>query len=391
MKHIKTRWLVIGVVLLALLAGVWRAMSHKRAQQEAASAPVAEQTQVELASSDVMKAELRDITQGLAVSGTVKAVNYAVIKARVAGELKEVLAREGDAVKAGDVLARIDPIEYQRRWLQAAETASAAKSQMEIAQRAWDSNKALVDQGFISKAAMDNSIASYQGAVASHKAAIAGADVARKALDDATLRAPFAGIVSGRAAQVGERVAIDAKIMELVDLNQLEVEVPLSPSESMDVRVGQAASLQIEDRKDTVGAKVKRISPSAQTGSRSVLIYLALDKAEGMRHGLFAKGILGLGKSQVLAIPLSAVRTDRAQPYVQTVEQVDKQWRVVHKTVSLGIRGMDLAQPESETWVGVSGLNEGSTVLKGQVGALREGMVVKYTTTAPALAASTTP
>ena len=391
MKHIKTRWLVIGVVLLALLAGVWRAMSHKRAQQEAASAPVAEQTQVELASSDVMKAELRDITQGLAVSGTVKAVNYAVIKARVAGELKEVLAREGDAVKAGDVLARIDPIEYQRRWLQAAETASAAKSQMEIAQRAWDSNKALVDQGFISKAAMDNSIASYQGAIASHKAAIAGADVARKALDDATLRAPFAGIVSGRAAQVGERVAIDAKIMELVDLNQLEVEVPLSPSESMDVRVGQAASLQIEDRKDTVGAKVKRISPSAQTGSRSVLIYLALDKAEGMRHGLFAKGILGLGKSQVLAIPLSAVRTDRAQPYVQTVEQVDKQWRVVHKTVSLGIRGMDLAQPESETWVGVSGLNEGSTVLKGQVGALREGMVVKYTTTAPALAASTTP
>lgn len=383
MKHIKTRWLVIGVVLLALLAGVWRAMSHKRAQQAAASALAAEQTQVELASSDVMKATLRDITQGLPVSGTVKAVNYAVIKARVAGELKEVLAREGDAVKAGDVLARIDPTEYQRRWLQAAETASAAKSQMEIAQRAWDSNKALVDQGFISKAAMDNSIASYQGAVASHKAAMAGADVARKALDDATLRAPFAGIVSGRAAQVGERVAIDAKIMELVDLNQLEVEVPLSPSESMDVRVGQAASLQIEDRKDTVGAKVKRISPSAQTGSRSVLIYLALDKAEGMRHGLFAKGILGLGKSQVLAVPLSAVRTDRAQPYVQTVEQVDQQLRVVHKTVSLGIRGMDLAQPESETWVGVSGLNEGSTVLKGQVGALREGMVVKYTTTAP--------
>jgi len=391
MKHIKTRWLVIGVVLLALLAGVWRAMSHKRAQQEAASAPVAEQTQVELASSDVMKAELRDITQGLAVSGTVKAVNYAVIKARVAGELKEVLAREGDAVKAGDVLARIDPIEYQRRWLQAAETASAAKSQMEIAQRAWDSNKALVDQGFISKAAMDNSIASYQGAIASHKAAIAGADVARKALDDATLRAPFAGIVSGRAAQVGERVAIDAKIMELVDLNQLEVEVPLSPSESMDVRVGQAASLQIEDRKDTVGAKVKRISPSAQTGSRSVLIYLALDKAEGMRHGLFAKGILGLGKSQVLAVPLSAVRTDRAQPYVQTVEQVDNQLRVAHTNVTLSIRGMDLAQPESETMVGVTGISEGSTILKGQVGVLREGLVVKYTTTAPALAASTTP
>jgi RND family efflux transporter MFP subunit len=391
MKKIPTRWIVIGVIVLAIVAGIWRAMSNKRAQQVAAATTAVAVTQIELASTDVLKAELRDITQGLAISGTVKAVNYAVIKARVAGELKEVVAREGDAVKAGDVLARIDPTEYQRRWQQASETASAAKSQMEIAQRAWDSNKALVDQGFISKAAMDNSVASYQGAVASHKAAIAGADVARKALDDATLRAPFAGIVSGRAAQVGERVGIDAKVMELVDLSQLEVEVPLSPSESMDVRVGQLAALQVEDRKDNIGAKVKRISPSAQTGSRSVLIYLTLDKAEGLRHGLFAKGILGMGKSQVMAVPLSAVRTDRAQPYVQVVEQVGEQLQVMYKTVTLGMRGMDLAQPESETMVGVTGLSEGSTVLKSHVGALREGMAVKYTAAAanaPAVNAS---
>jgi RND family efflux transporter MFP subunit len=391
MKHIKPRWIVIGVVVLALVGGIVRAVSNKRAQQAAAAAPAGTLTQIELANTDVMKAELRDITQGLAVSGTVKAVNYAVIKARVAGELKEVVAREGDAVKAGDVLARIDPTEYQRRWQQAAETAAAAKSQMEIAQRAWDSNKALVDQGFISKAAMDNSIASYQGAIASHKAAIAGADVARKALDDATLRAPFAGIVSGRAAQVGERVAIDAKIMELVDLSLLEVEVPLSPSESMDVRVGQIASLQIEDRQALVGAKVKRISPSAQVGSRSVLIYLALDKAEGLRHGLFAKGILGMDKSHVLAVPLSAVRTDRAQPYVQVVEQTGDQLQVAHKPVTLGVRGMDLTQPESETMVGVTGVAEGSTVLKGHVGALREGMAVKYTAAASAPTASAAP
>ena len=382
MKHIKTRWIVIGVLLLALLGGIWRAMSDQIAKKAAAAAPAVAQTQVELASTDVMKAELRDITQGLAISGTVKAVNYAVIKARVAGELKEVLAREGDTVKAGDVLARIDPTEYQRRWQQAAEQATAAMAQMEIAKRAWENNQSLAAQNFISKAAMDNSLANFLGADASYKAAIAGANVARKALDDATLRAPFAGIVSGRAAQVGERVGIDAKIMELVDLNQLEVEVPLSPSESMDVRVGQMAALQVEDRKETLGAKVKRISPSAQTGSRSVLIYLALDKAEGLRHGLFAKGILGMGKSQVLAVPLSSVRTDRAQPYVQVVETVGDQLQVAHKIVVMGVRGMDISQPESETMVGVTGLNEGSTVLKSNVGALREGMVVTYTASA---------
>ena len=93
MKHLKPRWIILAVIVLALGAGVMRAMNNKRAQQAAASAPASVVTQVELASSDVMKAELRDITQGLAVSGTVKAVNYAVIKARVAGELKEVVAR----------------------------------------------------------------------------------------------------------------------------------------------------------------------------------------------------------------------------------------------------------------------------------------------------------
>ncbi len=98
MKQIKTRWIVIVIVVLALVAGIVRAVINKRAQQAAASAPASVISQLELAPTDALKADLREITQGLAISGTVKAVNYAVIKARVAGELKEVLAREGDAV-----------------------------------------------------------------------------------------------------------------------------------------------------------------------------------------------------------------------------------------------------------------------------------------------------
>jgi len=376
----KTRWFIIVVVVLALTAGIWRALTVKQAKKEAAAAPAVLQSNIELARTDVLTVNLRDLTQGLAISGTVKALNYAVIKARVAGEVKEITVREGDAVVAGQVLARIDPTEFQRRWQQALEQASAAKAQMEIAQRQWDNNKALVEQGFISKAASDNSLASYQGAVASHKAAIAGADVARKSLDDATLVAPFSGVIALRAAQLGERVGIDAKVLELVDLRQLEVEAPLSPSESIDVRVGQVANLQLEDRPNFVTAKVQRISPSAQTGSRSVMVYLRLDQPQGLRHGLFAKGLLGLGKSQVLAVPLSAVRSDRAQPYVQVVEKVGDTFQVAHKNVVLGVTGTDLTQPESEPLVGVTGLDAGATVVKGQVGALREGLTVTYTT-----------
>jgi len=274
---IKTRHVVIAVILLALLAGIWRALSARRAQQQSASAIATTQTSIEIAQSDVLVVQERNLTQTLGVSGTVKALNYAVIKAKVAGELKEVTVREGDRVSAGQVLARIDPIEYQQRWNQLKEQAAAAKSQLEIAQRQWESNKALVDQGFISKVALDNSQASLQGAIANHRAAMSGADVARKALDDSVLVAPFAGVIAVRSAQPGERVGVDARVMELVDLSQLEIETPLTPSDSVDVRVGQTARIQIEDRPQMVSAKVKRISPSAQAGSRSVMVYLSID------------------------------------------------------------------------------------------------------------------
>ena len=371
--------IALAIVVVALAFGIVRAISAKKAQQLAATRASLEQGQIELSQNDVLTAEVRELTQGLAVSGTVKALNYAVIKARVAGELKEITVREGDSVKAGQVLARIDPIEYQRRYEQAQEQAIAAKAQMEIAQRQWDTNKALVDQGFISKTALDNSLASFQGAVASHKAAIAGADVARKSLDDSVLRAPFAGVIAVRVAQLGERVGIDAKVLELVDLRQLEVEAPLSPSDSVDVKIGQTAQLQIEDRTELVTARVSRLSPSAQAGSRSVLVYLALDKPAGLRHGLFAKGTLGLLNSHVMAVPLTSVRTDHPSPYVQVVEKVGEDMRVRHQTVEMGIRGTDASGKDPQEWVAVKGLSGGSTVLKGQVGAMREGMVVRFT------------
>ena len=387
MRLLKLRWIVMALVVLALVAGVWRALSARQQQKEAAAAPTPAINQIELATQDVWTLEPREITQTLALSGTVKALNYAIVKAQVAGQLKEFSVREGDVVKAGQVLARIDPTEYQRRWQQAKDQADAAKSQMEIAQRQWDTNRALVDQGFIAKTALDNSQASYEGAVATYHAAMAGAAVARKTLDDAVLYAPFSGVVALRAAQAGERVSVDAKVLELVDLSQLEVEVPLSPSDSVDVRVGQVAQLQVEDRPEWVSAKVQRISPSAQAGSRSVLVYLAIQQPAGLRHGLFAKGSLNLQQRRLLAVPLSAVHTDRARPYLQVLETVGSQVRVAHPVVSLGLRGTQAG--DSQTWVGVEGIASGTQVLKGHVGALREGLGVKFTSlAAPATAAS---
>jgi hypothetical protein len=121
-----------------------------------------------------------------------------------------------------------------------------------------------------------------------------------------------------------------------------------------------------------VGATVARISPAAQAGSRSVLAYLQLDKTEGLRQGLFAQGTLRTGQTQGVAVPLSAVRTDKPQPYLQLV----REGKVAHQTVSLGARG----RVQGEDWVAVAPLNVGEQVLRVGVGALREGTAVTLAT-----------
>jgi RND family efflux transporter MFP subunit len=282
-------------------------------------------------------------------------------------------------VKAGQVLARIDATEYQRRVRQAQEQAEAAKAQVDITQRQFDNNRALVDQGFISKTALDTSLAALQSAQATHRAAVAGTDVARRALEDAVLVAPFSGWVAARTAQNGERLSIDTRILELVDLSQLELEAALSAADARGVRLGQTATLRVEGLQQAVTATVLRINPSAQAGSRSVLVYLKIGDVGGLRQGLFAQGVLGTEQRTVIAVPLNTVRTDQPTPYVQVIE-ADK---VRHRSVQLGARGTVSGDPLSETWVEVQGLSEGAQVLGAHVGRLRDGTALKITPQAP--------
>ena len=368
------RWILWGVVTLVivLLAGsaVRALMNRNEAQRAASSAPKA-QALAELAKTDVVTARTRELAEGLPISGSLKAANSAFVKARVAGELQGLLVREGDIVKAGQVLARVDPTEYLARGKQAQEQADSAKAQIDIAQRQYDNNKALVDQGFISRTALDASLSTLASAQANHKAALAALEVASKSVDDTVLKAPISGLISQRLAQPGERVAIDAKVVEIVDLSRIELEATLSPADSMSVRIGQTALLQIEGSPQPVAARVIRVSPAAQAGSRSVLTYLSVDNASGLRQGLFAQGTLGTGRRAALSVPLSAVRTDKPAPYLQLV--LNQQ--IVHAGVELGARG----EAEGEPMVEVKGIAEGATVVAGAVGPLREGTPVKFT------------
>lgn len=365
------KWALALAVLALVAGGALRALSQRKAQQ----AQLQEQTQrqqqtvIELQTSDLWTAKTQDLNQSLALTGTIKAVRSAVVKARVAGELQGLVVREGDTVQAGALLAQIEPTEYAARLQQAQLQADAAKTQVEIAQRAFDNNQALVKQGFISATTLDTSAASLAGAQASYRAALAGADVARKALEDTHLRAPLAGLVSQRLAQPGERVSVDARIVEIVDLARLELEATVTPAESVAVRIGQTAQITVEGMTQAVKASVVRINPSTSAGSRAVTVYLALDPTPGLRHGLYAQGALQLGSQQGLAVPLTAVRTDKPAPYVQVLSN----GTVAHANVTLGSR----SEVDGQTLVAVTGLAEGSQVLVASVGAVRAGTPVK--------------
>lgn len=374
------KWAIALLLLLLLATAVWGTLSARKKQQQAlADATAAKaQTVVELAATDVFQAKTVELSQGLPVSGSLKAVNSAFVKTRVAGELQGLTVREGDTVKAGQVLARIDASEYQSRMRQAQEQADSAKAQIDIVQRQYDNNQALVNQGFISKTALDASLANLNAAKANHRAALAAAEVARKSLDDTVLRAPLSGQVAQRLAQPGERLGVDVRVLEIVDLSRLEMEASLSAADALTVRPGQSAVLQIEGSAQTVKATVARINPSAQGGSRSVLVYLGIDNTAtplGLRQGLFAQGTLGTTRLSALAVPLSAVRTDKPAPYVQVVDNN----RVVHKPVELGLRGSSATDAGQGTLVAVKGLAENAVVIAGAVGALREGTAVKFT------------
>ena len=334
----------------------------------AASAAAKPLPVVALAASDLVSVQTIPLVQMLPISGPVKAFNSAFVKARVAGELQDLLVREGDYVKAGQVIARVDSTEYQARLRQAQQQAQSAKAQVDIAQRTYDNNRSLVEQGFISKTALEISASNLAASQASYQAAQSGVDVLQKSLDDAVMRAPISGQVAQRLAQNGERVAIDGRVVEIVDLAQLEMEASLSAEDAARVRLGQVAQVSIDGSTDTVAAKLVRVNPNATAGSRAVVVYLALAPHAQLRQGLFVQGSLSTGSRTGPALPLNAVRTDKPLTYVQII--VDG--KVEHQSVVTGFIG----DYQGQTMVEVMGLPAGTRALLGSVGALLAGTPV---------------
>jgi RND family efflux transporter MFP subunit len=366
---------IIAILLLALAAVGARSVVKSR--QAARAAPVkveAAAPVLEFLPSDLLTVTPRDLRQTLAASGTLRAYNQATVKARVAGEVREVLVREGETVKAGQVLVRMDEADYRARLAQAEGALLAARGQLDIAAKARDNNRALLDRGFISKNAYDTASSQYDIAQANVNAAQGGLDVSRKALGDTVIRAPIAGVVASRSVQPGEKVSADNKLLDVIDLGRMEMEVAVPTSDIIAIAPGQEVTVKFEGLPQPLPASVVRINPATQAGSRSIITYLQLDNPQNrLRAGMFGEARLTLSKKAgVLAAPAAALQGDGDHAYVYAIEQ----GKLVRLQVQTGVTGSD--GDGDATLVEITGgLEAGARIVRSNLGNLPAGATVK--------------
>ena len=372
----KRRIILILLALLVIGIGIIKARTPSRPAPVIATKT--ETSALEFLSQELFTAAPVDVRQALQLSGSLRAFDLASVKARIAGDVREVLVREGEAVSAGQVIVKLDATEYAARVAQARGNLNSAQAQLDIALKARDNNAALVDKGFISKNAFDNSASQFAAAKANVDASQAALDIVQKSLNDTIIRAPIAGLVSVRSVQPGEKVSADNKLIDIVNLQKMEMEASVPASDVARVAIGQSVRLNIEGMSETFEGKVVRINPSTQAGSRSFSVYVQVaNPGNQLRAGMFAEAQLTLNsKRGILALPQSAVRKDGSGTYVFTIEN----GKIARRPVTVGIDGLTGNEYRTEI---LSGLELGAQVIRTDMGNLTPGTLAHITQTVP--------
>lgn len=368
----KKRWLLpLIAVLVIAAAGIGWKMNSNVGNAVAKTDEEKKPEVQELAVTDFTTVASHELSVKLPISGTLTPLNQAMVKSKVTATVQETPIQEGIKVTRGEVVMRMDTGDLQSRLVQQVATEEDAKAKLALALKNHENNQTLLKQKFISQNAYDTAENNVDIARAALKSATSQVEIARRALEDATVRAPIDGIISKRLLQVGEKASPDTPLFSMVDLRQMTLEAQVPASEIPRVKEGQSVSFAVEgfDNRQFVG-KVARINPTAEAGSRTMTVYIAVDNEDGaLRGGMFAKGGITLQKStpQPL-VPMAAIHDENGVTSVYKIENN----KVVAQVVKVGLRN------EDEGLAAItSGLQPGEQVIALKLDGIKAGSQVK--------------
>jgi len=380
-KPARRRFLKPVIVTAAVVAVIGSLVGFRATQARKADDKKVAVT-LEFTPADIAIVEVRSLVRSIAFSGSLTPLVQTTVKSKVPGEVNRVLVREGEAVAAGQLMAQIDTADLQAQVDARVAALEESKAKLSIAEKNRANNLQLLGQKFISQNAFDTAHSTFEAGVASMKSEQAQVRIARKAMDDAAVRAPFAGIVARRMAHAGEKVGVDSVLFALVDLGRMEIEAPAPAAEIPSIRVGQAASFRVDGFGERVfEGRVERINPVADPGSRAVTLYISVANRDGsLKGGMFAKGQIVLDKTtQAAVVPASAIREEAGQSYVFIVEG----GKIARRAVKVGY-----TEPQEGMVEVQSGLEKGLAVVSARVTGLKAGTPAVMKPGAPAPARS---
>lgn len=352
-----------GVAVFALLCGLtgWRVLQavNRRSDAGEATAGLAA-TPVEVA-----PAITRDLVEEVQVAGALRALHEADVVAQVPGQVESILADVGDTVAAGQALAHLDDDDLALGVRQAEAALAAAKAGQTTAARDLAGGLAVAEVGGVSDAQVIAMQSRSAGADAQVAQADAALGMARARLADATLRAPFSGVVVRRKTDIGAQVSPGLPAFGVADLSELELVLDVDERIAARVKPGDLVPLSSDLVPALADGTVRTVSPMLDAATHKAQIVVRLAFAPGLFGHGGASATFKLGHVEgAVAVPRGALVDDKGEHVVFVVDGTVARRLVVVP----GLRDRD--------WVEVSGVAPGSLVVVTGNAYLSDGATV---------------
>ena len=359
----KQWWL--GGVAVAVLAGGAGVYATSGSSAPAAKKDAAKPA-LEFQAGEVIKPTMAPMPGLIEFSGPLVAPNTVIVRAKASGSLDRLTVGEGSRVKAGQSLGQLDLEELRHKVAERNASVESARAMYEQSERQYKANQGLASQNFIAPTALDNSRAQLESARGQMLSAQAQLGTSEVLLRQAALISPIDGIVAKRHTLPGEKVAAEQQVLTIVDLSKLELAGLVGTHEVGKLSPGMTVQVKVEGSDEPVTARIARIAPAAEPGTRSIGVTLTLDNTgERFRAGQYAVARVELPDDKPrLTVPSTAVGAVSGQEHVWLIEK----GMLVRRIVTTGRRDPREGRVEI-----LAGVTPQSQVLGARFDNLKEG------------------